>query len=122
MKAEREEAEKLCHVMEENNDADPETEKYRLARAQLAIACLSVIADSFTVKRSNDDTESLHLQLADREENPHREFAIPNPKCISPIYGIPHWPAEFVQFDMEAGPLDAFELNDLQVNAGYVFN
>jgi hypothetical protein len=60
--------------------------------------------------------------VAEHEEHKDREFAVSNPMCIPPIYGIPGWPAEFVQFEIETGPLDVFELDDLRVKPGYVFD
>lgn len=121
-KTEREEAEKLCKIIDNDQNSDPEREKQDYARAQIAIACVSVMADSLALKLSNNDPDSVYEGVAEHEEHKDREFAVSNPMCIPPIYGIPGWPAEFVQFEIETGPLDVFELDDLRVKPGYVFD
>ena len=121
-KAEHEDADRLCKIIDENNDANLETAARRYARAQLAIALLTVMADSLSIKLAEHDPNSPHLVLADRDDNRNRELAISNTKYIPPIFGIPEWPAEFVQFDVEAGPSDVFALQDLRVKPSYAFD
>ena len=81
-----------------------------------------VIKDSLSIKLAEDDEDSPYLNVANRAENRKREFSISNPMCIPPICGIPEWRAEFAQFEIEAGPLDVYELDDLRVKPNYVFD
>jgi hypothetical protein len=120
--SEHETAEKLFRIIAEHKDAHQQQEMERYARAELAAACIRAMATDFSLVKTTSNEPSEYAGVSEQPQNEFRHFRVSNPLCIPPIYGIPGWPKEMAQFEIEAGPPDVFELADLRCKPGYIFN